>query len=180
VAASDDGVFAQETQSLFNSGHFRIYTSTDVVGVELGGALKNVVAIACGISDGMGFGSNSKAALATRAIVEMSRVGVAMGAKAETFSGLSGLGDLITTCFSEHSRNRRVGQRLGEGETLEEITSGMKQVAEGITTAASAHRLAVTQGVDMPIAESVYQILYQGKPPVEVVRDLMMREPKPE
>ncbi|PIQ82694.1 MAG: glycerol-3-phosphate dehydrogenase [Candidatus Omnitrophica bacterium CG11_big_fil_rev_8_21_14_0_20_64_10] len=180
VAASADPALARETQELFTTERFRIYTSADVAGVELGGALKNVIAIACGISDGMGFGSNSKAALVTRGIVEMARLGVALGAKQETFWGLSGLGDLITTCFSLHSRNRMVGQRLGEGESLKEILGGMSQVAEGVTTARSAHGLAKKHGVEMPITESVYRILHEGKPPLEVVRDLMGRQPKPE
>jgi glycerol-3-phosphate dehydrogenase (NAD(P)+) len=167
-------------QDLFTTDRFRVYTSTDVIGVELGGALKNVIAIACGAADGLGFGANTKAALATRGLVEIARLGVAMGARAETFSGLSGLGDLITTCFSSHSRNRGVGEQLGKGLPLAEIAKGMEQVAEGITTTQSAFALAQRHRVEMPITAAVYQVLYEGKSPREAVRDLMLRDPKPE
>lgn len=180
VAASEEPALAQEVQALFTTQQFRVYTSTDVVGVELGGALKNVIAIACGAADGLGFGTNTKAALATRGLVEMARLGVAMGAKQETFSGLSGLGDLITTCFSTHSRNRSVGEQLGKGSSLAQVTKGMEQVAEGITTAKSAFTLSQRHRVDMPITTAVYQVLYEGKSPKEAVKDLMLREPKPE
>ena len=148
--------------------------------VELGGALKNVVAIACGASDGLGFGTNTKAALVTRGLKEMARLGLAMGAKVETFSGLSGLGDLITTCFSPHSRNRHVGEELGRGKTLQEVTKAMEQVAEGIQTTQSAYALSQRFRVEMPITKAVYQVLYEGKPPKSAVRELMLREPKPE
>lgn len=180
VAAAEDLTLAKETQALFTTKDFRVYTSTDVVGVELGGALKNVIAIACGAADGLGFGTNAKAALVTRGLVEMARLGVAMGARAETFSGLSGLGDLVTTCFSPHSRNRRVGEALGKGQTISEITKGMEQVAEGITTTQSAYTLAQKHRVEMPITAAVYQVLYEGKSAKEAVRDLMLREPKSE
>ena len=180
VAASDDGSLAREAQSLFTTERFRVYTSTDVIGVELGGALKNVIAIACGVADGLGFGTNTKAALATRGLVEMARLGVKMGAKAETFSGLSGLGDLITTCFSSHSRNRSVGEKLGKGMSVSEVTQGMEQVAEGVPTAQSAFRLSQKHRVEMPITAAVHQVLFEGKSSKDVVRELMLREPKSE
>ena len=180
VAASEEASLAREAQALFTTERFRVYTSTDVVGVELGGALKNVIAIACGIADGLGFGTNTKAALATRGLVEMARLGVKMGAKPETFSGLSGLGDLITTCFSSHSRNRSVGEKLGQGKSVQEVTKGMEQVAEGVTTAQSAYTLSYRYRVEMPITTAVYQVLFEGKSPEDAVRDLMLREPKPE
>jgi len=180
VAASEEASLAREVQTLFATERFRVYTSTDLIGVELGGALKNVVAIACGAADGMGFGTNTKAALATRGLVEMARLGVAMGAKAETFSGLSGLGDLITTCFSSHSRNRHVGEELGKGASISQVTKGMEQVAEGITTTKSAYALSQRYHVEMPITQAVYRVLYEGKSPQEAVRDLMLRDPKPE
>ncbi len=180
VAASREEGWAREAQALFTTERFRVYTSTDVAGVELGGALKNLIAIACGVSDGLGFGTNTKAALATRGLVEMARLGVAMGAKQETFFGLSGLGDLVTTCFSSHSRNRRVGEQLGKGLNMTQVTQGMEQVAEGITTAQSAWELSQKHRVEMPITRAVYQVLYEGKSPKEAVRDLMLRDPKPE
>lgn len=180
VAASQDPALARQAQELFGTERFRVYTSVDVVGVELGGSLKNVIAIACGVADGLGFGANTKAALSTRGLVEMARLGAAMGADPKTFTGLSGLGDLITTCFSPHSRNRTVGEKLGRGMALGEITKGMEQVAEGIPTTQSAYALGRRHRVELPITEAVYQVLYQGKSPKEVVRDLMLREPKPE
>lgn len=180
VAASENASLARQVQELFTTERFRVYTSPDVAGVELGGALKNVIAIACGAADGLGFGANTKAALVTRGLVEMARLGVAMGARAETFSGLSGLGDLVTTCFSPHSRNRRLGEQLGQGVPLGDAVRGTEQVAEGVTTAKSAHALARKHRVEMPITAAVYQVLYEGKPPQQAVRDLMLREPKPE
>ena len=180
VAASDDPAAARETQELFTTDRFRVYTSLDVAGVELGGALKNVIAIASGAADGLGFGTNTKAALATRGLVEMSRLGAAMGADAKTFFGLSGLGDLITTCFSPHSRNRQVGEGLGRGKSLAEITGEMAQVAEGVTTAKSAYALAQKHRVEMPITVAVHQVLFEGKPARETVRELMLRYPKAE
>ena len=180
VAASQDLVLAKEVQTLCSTDAFRVYTSTDVVGVEMGGALKNVIAIACGAAEGMGFGTNTKAALVTRGLVEMARLGAAMGAKTETFSGLSGLGDLVTTCFSPHSRNRRVGEALGKGRSVKEVTQGMEQVAEGIVTAQSAHALSRKHGVEMPITKAVYEVLHEGRSMKETVRDLMLREPKSE
>jgi glycerol-3-phosphate dehydrogenase (NAD(P)+) len=180
VAASGDEALAKEVQALFSTERFRVYTAGDVLGVELGGSLKNVVAIACGAADGLGFGANTKAALVTRGLAEMARLGAAMGAKAQTFSGLSGLGDLITTCFSPHSRNRSLGEKLGRGTSLKEATQGMEQVAEGVTTAKSAYALSRRHGVEMPITAAVYQVLYEGKSPRETVRELMLRDPKPE
>lgn len=180
AAASEEPALAQAVQRLFATERFRVYTSTDVVGVELGGALKNVIAIACGAADGLGFGANTKAALVTRGLVEMARLGLAMGAKPETFSGLSGLGDLVTTCFSSHSRNRGVGEQLGKGVPISEIIRSMEQVAEGIPTAKSAYSLSQKYRVEMPITAAVYRVLYEGKSPREAVRDLMLRDPKPE
>lgn len=180
VAASDDAALAREAQELFASERFRVYTSTDVTGVELGGALKNVIAIACGAADGLGFGANTKAALVTRGLAEMARLGAAMGARAETFSGLSGLGDLVTTCFSPHSRNRTTGEKLGRGEPLKSVLGATPQVSEGVVTAKSAHALARKHRVEMPITSAVYQVLYEGKSPKEAVRELMLREPKAE
>ena len=180
VAASDEPAAARETQELFNTDRFRIYTSDDVVGVELGGALKNVIAIASGAADGLGMGTNTKAALVTRGLAEIARLGAAMGAQEKTFSGLSGLGDLITTCFSPHSRNRRVGEELGKGKTLAEATGGMAQVAEGVVSAKSAYQLARKHRIEMPIVTAVYRVLFEGKPARETVGDLMLRPPKPE
>ena len=180
VASAEDETLAKKAQELFSTERFRVYTSTDLIGVELGGSLKNVIAIACGAADGLGFGTNTKAALTTRGLAEMARLGVAMGAKTETFFGLSGLGDLVTTCFSAHSRNRQVGEKLGKGATVIEITAGMEQVAEGMPTAKSAYALSKKYSVEMPITAEVYRVLYEGKSPIDAVHDLMLREPKPE
>ena len=180
VAASREMATAEQVQQLFTRPTFRVYTSTDLVGVELGGALKNVVAIAAGTSDGLGFGDNSKAALVTRAIVELRRLGVACGAQGETFTGLSGLGDLMVTCFSRHSRNRGFGERVGRGEKPADIAASMLAVAEGYPTARSAYRLARKHGVTTPVLDEVYAMLYEGKDVSQTVRDLMSRDPKPE
>ena len=180
VAASLDAASANAAQALFHRPTFRVYTSQDVLGVELGGALKNVIAIAAGISDGMGFGDNSKAALITRAIVEIRRLGVACGARAETFGGLSGLGDLTVTCFSRLSRNRGLGERLGKGEKLEAILASMSAVAEGYPTAKSAVQLACRLGVSTPIMDQVHSILFEDKNAIQAVRDLIARDSKPE
>lgn len=180
VAASRDEATAQQVQRLFSRPTFRVYTSTDSLGVELGGALKNVIAIAAGTSDGLGFGDNSKAALVTRAIVEMRRLGVACGAQGETFTGLSGLGDLMVTCFSKHSRNRGFGERVGRGEKPADIAASMLAVAEGYPTARSAYHLARTHGVITPLINEVYAMLYEGKNVAQTVRDLMSRDLKPE
>ncbi|HAM71605.1 MAG TPA: glycerol-3-phosphate dehydrogenase [Verrucomicrobiales bacterium] len=180
VAASPESEVAQGVQSLFNGPSFRVYTSEDRLGVELGGALKNVVAIAAGVCDGLGFGDNSKAALVTRGIVEMRRLGVAAGARAETFAGLSGLGDLTVTCFSRQSRNRGFGERIGRGDTVSGIEATTSSVAEGYPTARSARQLARRHRVATPIIDEVYSLLYEGKSAAEALRALMTREAKGE
>ena len=158
----------------------RVYTNTDILGVELGGALKNVIAIAAGICDGAGFGDNTKAALQPRGLVEMARLGTAMGAKPETFAGLSGMGDLIVTCMSKHSRNRYVGEQIGRGRKLTEILSTMTMVAEGVKTTRSARQLSRNYQIEMPITDQVYQILFEDKDTHLALEELMMREPKQE
>jgi glycerol-3-phosphate dehydrogenase (NAD(P)+) len=180
VAASRDVESAQWIQRLFSTERFRVYTNLDPIGVELAGALKNVIGIAAGINDGLGLGDNAKAALLTRGLVEMTRFGVSLGAQARTFSGLAGLGDLITTCVSPHGRNHRVGQRLAQGERWAEIQAGMSMVAEGAFTARSVHERAAQMGIDMPITAEVYRVLYENKDPRLAVNDLMLREPKGE
>jgi glycerol-3-phosphate dehydrogenase (NAD(P)+) len=180
VAASEDAATAEQVQRLFNRTAFRVYTSADVLGVEFGGALKNVIAIAAGVGDGLGFGDNSKAALVTRAIVEMRRLGVACGAKPETSTGLSGLGDLMVTCFSRLSRNRGFGERIGKGEKAEAIAASTLAVAEGYPTARSAYQLARKHGVVTPVIDEVYAMLYEGKNVAKAVQDLMSRDLKPE
>ncbi len=167
-------------QGLFSTDYFRVYTSQDVIGVELGGALKNVIAIAAGISDGLGFGFNARAALLTRGLAEITRLGVSMGAQPLTFAGLAGIGDLILTCTGDLSRNRTVGLKLAEGISVKELVSGMKMVAEGIKTSLSAYNLAKKMGVDMPIITEVYNVIYEGKEPRKAVKDLMTRELKVE
>jgi glycerol-3-phosphate dehydrogenase (NAD(P)+) len=180
VASSNDAATAGAAQRLFNRPSFRVYTSNDILGVELGGALKNVIAIAAGVGDGLGFGDNSKAALVTRAIVEIRRLGVACGAQADTFTGLSGLGDLMVTCFSRHSRNRGFGERVGRGENPADIASSMLAVAEGYPTARSAFHLARNLRVVTPVIDEVYAMLYEGKNVAQAVRDLMSRDLKAE
>ena len=180
VAASEDAATAQQVQQLFHRPSFRVYTSNDVLGVELGGALKNVIAIASGVCDGLGFGDNSKAALITRAIVEIRRLGVACGAQAETFAGLSGLGDLTVTCFSRLSRNRALGERLGRGESLADILASSVAVAEGYPTARSAWQLARKHQQSTPIIDEVHAMLYEGKNVKQAVRDLIGRDSKAE
>jgi glycerol-3-phosphate dehydrogenase (NAD(P)+) len=167
-------------QDVFNTDYFRVYTNTDVLGVELGGALKNVMAIASGISDGLGLGASTRAALITRGLSEMVRLGVAMGAREKTFSGLSGLGDLVLTCTGTLSRNYTVGYKLGRGETLMDIVSNMKMVAEGVATSGSAHELSEKYNVDMPIIEQIYQVINEDKKPVDAVQELMTRSLKSE
>ncbi len=180
IAASSQPDAAGQVQKLFSRPTFRVYTSQDVLGVELGGALKNVIAIAAGVSDGLGFGDNSKAALVTRAIVEMRRLGIACGAKGETFTGLSGLGDLMVTCFSKLSRNRGFGERIGHGEKAPAIAASMLAVAEGYPTARAAYQLARKNKVSTPVIDEVHSILYEGKDAGRAVRDLMSRELKAE
>ncbi len=179
IACTDHGV-ADLLQQVFNNPTFRVYTTDDVTGVELGGALKNVIAVAAGISDGIGFGDNSKAALITRGLAEMTRLGVARGAHPETFAGLSGIGDLIVTCASKLSRNRGVGERLGRGEKLDAILGGMEQVAEGIWTCRAALDLARELGVEVPITEQVVAVVHDGVDPRAAVQVLMARDPKRE
>ncbi|MDD5431763.1 MAG: NAD(P)-dependent glycerol-3-phosphate dehydrogenase [Candidatus Omnitrophica bacterium] len=167
-------------QGVFMTPRFRIYTSDDVTGVELGGSLKNVIAIACGISDGLGFGSNAKAALLARGLSEIARLGAAMGAKIATFSGITGLGDLVTTCVSSYSRNRFVGEEVGKGKTIKQIQSHMQMVAEGVPTAKSAYALSLKYKVDMPITREIYYVLYKNKSALKALKDLMTREKKEE
>lgn len=180
VAASEDAAAAQTVQRLFHHPAFRVYTSPDLIGVEMGGALKNVVAIAAGVGDGLGFGDNSKAALVTRGIVEIRRLGVACGAQPDTFAGLSGLGDLTVTCFSKLSRNRALGERLGRGEKLADLLAQSVTIAEGYPTARSAWQVARKRGVTTPIIDEVYQILYEGKDVKLALQDLTRRESKAE
>src|SRR5207248_10679567 len=165
---------ARRVQDAFSSDRFRVYTNQDVAGVELAGALKNVIGIAAGIGDGLGFGDNSKSAILTRGLVEISRFGVALGAEHQTFFGLAGLGDLITTCISRHGRNRHVGERLARGEKLPEILATMKMVAEGIYTTRSVHDEASQMGISMPITSEIYRVLYENKSPLAAVNDLML------
>jgi glycerol-3-phosphate dehydrogenase (NAD(P)+) len=167
-------------QYVFQSSYFRVYTTSDIVGVELGGSLKNIVAIAAGVCDGYGLGDNAISALVTRGLAEISRLGLAMGAEQLTFAGLSGMGDLITTCLSKHSRNRAVGQRLAQGMTVEEALLASPMIAEGVRTTQSAHALASQMGVDMPITHQVYRVLFEGVNPKEAITSLMAREPKSE
>lgn len=180
VVASRDRELAHWVQEHFNTATFRVYTSPDLIGVELGGALKNIIGLAAGISDGLGLGDNSKSALLTRGLVEMTRFGGAFGAEATTFSGLAGLGDLITTCMSEHGRNREVGKRLGRGEKLRDILATMTKVAEGVATTRSVYERARERDIEMPITTEVYRVLYEDKDPGTAVSDLMTREPRGE
>ena len=180
VVASRDPAAALAAQELFQTPFFRVYTNTDVMGVELGGALKNVVALAAGVASGLGFGHNTLAALITRGLAEITRLGMAMGASRATFSGLAGMGDLVLTCTGELSRNRTVGIRLGQGESLAAILGEMRAVAEGVRTAPAVRDLARKHGVEMPIVEEVCAILEGTRSPSEAVRSLMLRDPKPE
>jgi glycerol-3-phosphate dehydrogenase (NAD(P)+) len=179
LASSNEGL-ARQLQELFSTEYFRVYTTRDVVGVELGGALKNVIAIGAGVSDGLGFGSNARAALITRGAAEIARLGVSLGAEPVTFAGLAGIGDLILTCTGDLSRNRMVGLKIAQGMPLDKIISSMKMVAEGIKTSLSAYRLAKKMGIDMPITTEVYRIIYKGKDPHRAVKDVMTRELKVE
>lgn len=180
VAAASDSSVAAMVQKSFSTPTFRVYTSEDVVGAELGGALKNVIAISAGIIDGLQLGDNTKAALMTRGLVEITRLGVAMGAEQPTFSGLSGLGDLIVTCMSRHSRNRWVGEEIGRGKKLEQVLRETKKVAEGVTTAISALALGKKYNVELPIVEQVHSVLFEDKNPREAIQELMVRGFKPE
>jgi glycerol-3-phosphate dehydrogenase (NAD(P)+) len=180
AVACSDPARAGRLQHLFSNATFRVYTTDDVTGVELGGGLKNVIAIAAGISDGIGFGDNAKAALMTRGLAEMTRLGTALGAHPSTFSGLSGIGDLIVTCTSHLSRNRNVGERLGRGESLAHILDGMAQVAEGVWNCTTARELARDAGIDVPITDEVHAVVHEGKDPRTAVQDLLARDPRPE
>ncbi len=178
VAGAWDKETAEYIQNVFMNQVFRVYTSPDMLGIELGGALKNVIALAAGIADGLGYGDNTKAALITRGIAEMSRLGVAMGGKQETFNGLSGIGDLIVTCASVHSRNRRAGYLMGQGRTMKEAMDEVKMVVEGVYSAKAAMALARKFGVEIPIIEQVNKVLFEDKPASEAVLDLMLRDKK--
>ncbi len=180
VVAGSNPALLNDVQTLFTTDRFRVYTNRDIVGVELAAALKNVIAIAAGICDGLRYGDNAKAALLTRGIVEMSRFGVALGAEPATFYGLAGIGDLITTCYSGYGRNRRVGERLGQGANLSDVLAEIHGVAEGVTTCRSVYGLAQKHGIDMPITAEVYRVLYEGKSPEAATASLMMRPLKAE
>ena len=180
VIAGDNDAELIKLQAIFSNSFFRTYRSHDLIGVEIGGAVKNIIAIAAGIIKGIGFGDNTIGALLSRGIVEIQRLGLSLGARPETFLGLSGIGDLITTATSEHSRNRYVGYEIGKGRKLSEIISGMSMVAEGVTTTKSVYDLAVERQVEMPIVTQVYQILYEDKPASAAIKDLMLRDLKSE
>jgi glycerol-3-phosphate dehydrogenase (NAD(P)+) len=180
VVACRDQDVARGLQGAFMAPYFRVYTNPDVVGVELGGSMKNVIAIAAGIAAGMGFGDNAKASLITRGLAEIARLGAAMGGNPLTFAGLAGMGDLVATCYSPLSRNRTVGEQLGKGRKLEEITGEMKMVAEGVKSSKPLCTMAERHGVDVPIAQHVVRVLYEGVSPEDMVLSLMLREAKPE
>jgi glycerol-3-phosphate dehydrogenase (NAD(P)+) len=180
VAASKESQTAKQVQAAFMTSYLRVYSSLDLIGVELGGALKNVIAVGAGIIDGAGFGDNTKAAIMTRGIVEISRLGIKLGAEPETFSGLSGIGDLIVTCMSRHSRNRFVGEQIGKGKKLKQILKSMNMVAEGVETSRSVHQLAEKLQIETPISSSVYRILFEERDPIKMTYELMTRDMKPE
>ena len=180
TVASRDRTAARRAQELFQADYFRVYTSHDVTGVELGGALKNVMALAAGMVAGLGFGHNTMAALITRGLAELTRLALAMGASERTLAGLSGMGDLILTCTGDLSRNRTVGYELGTGRSLDEVLNEMRMVAEGVETTRATYELAQREGIDMPIVAEVHAVLFGGRSPEEAVRKLMLREPKPE
>lgn len=180
VIASDDEMLAARMQDLFMTDRFRLYTNSDVIGVEIGGSIKNVIAIAAGATDALGFGTNAKAALLTRGLVEIARLGVAMGARRETFYGLSGLGDLTTTCISQYSRNRWLGEEIGNGKRFKDALKGTEMVVEGVATAKSAHDLSLKFKVEMPIVTEIFRVLYENKDPKTAVHELMTRSPRSE
>ena len=180
VAAGTDKKNADLVQKVFMNRYFRVYTNRDIIGVELGGALKNIIALAAGICDGAGFGDNTKAALQPRGLVEIVRLATAMGAQAITFAGLSGMGDLIVTCMSQHSRNRYVGEQIGKGRRLDDILKEMVMVAEGVKTTQSAYELSKKYNIEMPITEQVYQVLFENKSTIDALNELMLRGPKEE
>lgn len=180
VASSTDQHFASTVQQAFSTNWFRVYTNTDIVGVELAGATKNVIALAAGAVDGLGAGDNAKSALLARGLVEITRLGVAMGAQRETFFGLAGLGDLVTTCISPHGRNRTAGERIGRGERVADVLESIESVVEGVPTTKSVMQLAGRAGIEMPITRAIYQILFEDKDVIDAISDLMSRSPKPE
>ena len=180
VAAGPESQIVERVQALSHTGYFRVYTNPDVVGVELGGAAKNAIAIAAGMADGMNFGDNTKAMLITRGLAEMTRLGVAFGGNPMTFSGLAGMGDLVATCMSQQSRNRHVGEELGKGRSLDDIIAEMNMVAEGVKSSKALLKLATDRGVGMPIVEHVVKVVHDGMDPQDMVRSLMGRDPKPE
>lgn len=180
VVAGSSRPVCEAVQRAFSDETFRIYTNADAVGVESAGALKNILGIAAGVCDGLGFGDNAKAAMVTRGLVEMTRMGVHLGGRPETFQGLAGVGDVVTTCYSPFGRNRSVGERIGRGETLDQILASMENVAEGVPTIRVVHAMATDQGVDMPITGELHQVLFEGKSPRAAVIDLMTRAPKDE
>ena len=180
VVASANKKLARDLQAIFSNEYFRVYTQDDVIGVETAAAVKNIIAIAAGICDGLGLGDNAKSALLTRGMVEISRLGEALGGHKKTFFGLAGIGDLITTCISPHGRNRAVGARIGKGETLNQILKSMQQVAEGVWTAKAVMKLIRKHKVEMPITQEVYKILFENKSPIKAVYSLMTRKPKGE
>jgi len=180
VAAAENNEICNQVQEIFNTEYFRVYTNNDVIGTELGGALKNVIALAAGVCDGLGYGCNTRAALITRGLAEMKKLGMAMGAKAETFSGLAGMGDLLLTCTGDLSRNRTVGIALGKGRSLDDILAEMSMVAEGVKTTLSTYQLALKLNVEVPIISEMHAILYEDKDPRQVVVELMQRELKSE
>jgi glycerol-3-phosphate dehydrogenase (NAD(P)+) len=180
VAAADDEAIAERMQEAFMTDRLRVYVNTDVRGVEIAGSVKNVLAIAAGISDGLGYGDNTKAAIVTRGVAEIKRLGMAMGARAQTFAGLAGIGDVVVTCMSRHSRNRHLGEQIGRGKTLGEIEEEMTMVAEGVRTTRSVQALARRRGIEMPITEAVHAVLFEGKAPTAAVDELMTRSAKRE
>lgn len=180
VVAARNSATAKQLQTIFSTPQFRVYTHNDIIGVEVGGAMKNVIALAAGVSDGLGFGHNTRAALITRGLAEMTRLGVRLGGNAETFAGLAGMGDLVLTCTGDLSRNRSVGIELGRGRKIADILAGMQMIAEGVKTTLSAYQLAQKLNVEVPIIEQMYLILYQDKDPREAVTDLMLRDLKAE
>jgi len=180
VAAAPEASVAERIQEVFMTKGLRVYVDTDVIGVEIGGSAKNVLAIASGISDGIGYGDNAKAALITRGIAEIRRLGLAMGAQAQTFAGLAGIGDLVVTCMSRHSRNRHLGEQIGRGQTLDAVLDDMEMVAEGVRTTQSIHDLARQYSLEMPITEAVHAVLFDGQSPRKMVEELMTRPAKRE
>jgi glycerol-3-phosphate dehydrogenase (NAD(P)+) len=180
VVAGSNPLILEKTQQLFMNEYFRVYTNNDLIGVELGVSLKNTIAIAAGICDGLGFGDNTKAALLTRGLAEIKRLVSRLGGREETLSGLAGVGDLIVTCMSRHSRNRYVGEQIGQGWSLQEVLDNMVMVAEGVKTTKAAVALSRRSGVELPIAEQVYRVLFYGKDPKKAIKDLMVRKAKKE